>query len=105
MGLDMDALVTATKPKRRVDFREPNDRVLIHSWRKHPNLHGWMEWLYRAKAGREFFFNCVTLQLTSVDLDLLETSVRGNKLPLTEGFFFGRSDGSTISLRRCRAVG
>ena len=29
----------------------------IHYWRKHPNLHGWMEDLYRAKGGAAEF-NC-----------------------------------------------
>lgn len=65
----------------------------IHYWRKHPNLHGWMEMLYRAKGGRKVF-NCTTVRLTAEDLDALETAVRDDLLPETIGFFFGLTDGS-----------
>ena len=57
--------------------------------RKHPNLHGWMEHLYRAKGGTAEDFNCVNLQLDAADLDALEHAVRSRTLPPTTGFFFG----------------
>jgi hypothetical protein len=34
--------------------------------------------------------------LTAADLDALEQDIRENRLPETEGFFFGASDGSEI---------
>ncbi len=93
MGLDMYALTLATRPATEVDF-EASDGIELHYWRKHPNLHGWMERLYRAKGGAAPDFNCVTLLLTAADLDRLEADVRGCRLPYTTGFFFGASDGS-----------
>jgi hypothetical protein len=58
-------------------------------WRKHHDLHGWMERLYRAKGGTKESFNCVSVRLTMEDLQQLESDVLANKLPVTEGFFFG----------------
>lgn len=89
MGLDMYAFTTersaATTP---VDFK-PNrngDGIAeLHYWRKHPNLHGWMEDLYRRKGGRSPDFNCDTVELTLTDLDDLEATVRAGKLPHTAG--------------------
>jgi len=37
----MYAFTTAHEPEEPVDFKADN-AVEIH-WRKHPNLHGWME--------------------------------------------------------------
>jgi hypothetical protein len=83
MGLDMYAY-TATKQKEDYDaLRE------IAYWRKHPNLHGWMESHYRSKGGKAEMFNGVELELTWEDLDLLEKDILNNKLPDTSGFFFG----------------
>jgi hypothetical protein len=60
-------------------------------WRKHPNLHGWMEELYYKKGGREQPFNCVNVVLTKEDIDNLEKDIKARKLPETAGFFFGQS--------------
>ena len=57
-------------------------------WRKHPNLHGWMERLWRERGG-EGDFNGDELELTAEDLDDLEYDVENNRLPPTSGFFFG----------------
>lgn len=57
-------------------------------WRKHPNLHGWMEQLYRERGG-DGDFNGDELELTAEDLDNLEYDVQNNRLPPTSGFFFG----------------
>ena len=67
---------TCTKPKE------------LAYWRKHPNLHGWMEELWRSK-GNEGMFNGDELELTWEDLDQLEADVKENRLPSTTGFFFG----------------
>ena len=116
MGLDMYAYVAA-KAGAQADYdrgkawdkekggmvnpsvTEPRE---IAYWRKHPNLHGWMERLWIRKtnetgavddpdrAGEFSAFNGVELELTWDDLDQLEQDVRNNKLPGTEGYFFGR---------------
>lgn len=92
MGLDMYAMVTSTQPEKPVDFTDDNSE-LIHQWRKHPNLHGWMENLYYEKGGTETF-NCRPVVLTEEDLDRLEADIRSKALPATTGFFFGQTDGS-----------
>ena len=66
----------------------------LHYWRKHPDLHGWMEKLYRKKGGAAESFNCVRMVLVTPDLDRLEADIKESRLPDTEGFFFGDSDGS-----------
>jgi len=95
MGLDMYAYATRETLPGAVDFKV-NDASEIHYWRKHPDLHGWMEELYFKKGGSAEQFNCVTLALTSADLDRLERDVKADGLPDTEGFFFGESDGSEV---------
>lgn len=93
MGLDMYAWTLERTPEKPVDF-EADDAVEFHYWRKHPNLHGWMEHLYRRKGGVDPAFNCVNVQLTNADLDALEDAIRSGNLPPTTGFFFGETDGS-----------
>lgn len=93
MGLDMYAFTTRTKPACPVDF-DPVDPVEFHYWRKHPNLHGWMEALYRQKGGTNPDFNCAAVTLDSADLDRLEADLVAQRLPETGGFFFGASDGT-----------
>jgi hypothetical protein len=93
MGLDMFACTTPEKPSSEVDFKTTQWSEL-HYWRKHPNLHGWMEQLYCEKGGSNADFNCGAVQLNLADLDLLEADIREQRLPRTGGFFFGASDGS-----------
>lgn len=63
----------------------------IAYWRKHPNLHGWMEKLYHKKYSSTSEFNGEEMQLTSTDLDKLEEDIKNNNLSKlnTTGFFFG----------------
>lgn len=93
MGLDMYAFTTAEPVEAEVDFTAKTASELAY-WRKHPNLHGWMERLYREKGGDAHDFNCVNVVLTADDLDRLEADIEATALPFTEGFFFGSSDGS-----------
>ena len=69
-------------------------------WRKHPNLHGWMEQLWIRKRNESnqpivedpswgSSFNGVELELTFDDIVELERAVKKRKLPHTTGFFFG----------------
>jgi len=91
MGLDMYAYrVKRGMITEQVDFETP-DSDELHYWRKHPDLHGWMENLYYEKGGKEHIFNCVNVQLTEDDLDRLESDIKNDVLPFTEGFFFGES--------------
>ena len=61
----------------------------IAYWRKHPNLHGWMEKLAQDKGLSYDSFNGVEMELTAEDLDGLERAVTHKQLPATSGFFFG----------------
>ena len=93
MGLDMYAIATPAPLKEEVDFSTNNvDGEEIKYWRKHPNLHGWMEELYYRKGGKADSFNCVGVVLKEFDLDVLEEDIKNNNLPNTSGFFFGQSD-------------
>jgi len=94
MGLDMYAwAVPATDDLPDTDFERPDGTDEFHYWRKHPNLHGWMEQLYSKKGGvREF--NCTSVRLTLDDLGRLEGEL--GSLPETHGFFFGVSYGDEV---------
>ena len=97
MGLDMYVKkVPKGKIKTPVDFKLPKSVVAekVYYWRKHPNLHGWMEQLYLEKGGTDTDFNCSEVQLDEDDLDRLESDIKKGNLPETVGFFFGSSDGS-----------
>jgi hypothetical protein len=103
MGLDMYAYV-AQKASQQNEFYEtgsfdekigeyvnPNvskPRELAY-WRKHPNLHGWMERLAERKNLKYNSFNGIELELTWDDLEELERAVKKRQLPATQGFFFG----------------
>lgn len=82
---------TSEDIKGKIDFEEPEDAEEIFYWRKHPNLHGWMEKLYRTKVGteRDFFG---PIPLDKEDLEKLSEVILHKKLPFTQGFFFGTSD-------------
>jgi hypothetical protein len=103
MGLDMYAYV-ATKAGQQKEYYDnanfDNDLKELTStvnkpreiayWRKHPNLHGWMNRLWEAKGGSGDF-NGDELELTAEDLDMLEHDVVNSQLPATGGFFFGNN--------------
>lgn len=90
MGLDMYAYRTSAAIAN-VDFTTPEAAEQIFYWRKHPNLHGWFEQLYRAKGGRGHDFNLAPVGITLEDLEQLERAVREHRLPETSGPFFGES--------------
>ena len=78
---------THTEQRTSVSYEEEHE---VAYWRKHPNLQGWMEQLWREKGG-EGEFNCVDVELTLEDLDALERTLDGEALPETQGFFFGQN--------------
>jgi hypothetical protein len=108
MGLDQYAYVAAKAGQRDEYWNQhdlPEDQRTVNKpreiayWRKHPNLQGWMERLWREKgrpggdSGQEeqwgSGFNGVELELTWEDIDRLEQAIRSGRLPDTRGFFFG----------------
>ena len=111
MGLDMYAYVgqkgqykeyyeNANWDEQTKDFVSPVSKPNeLWYWRKHPNLHGWMEqlWIRKMKEAEEAVnddsgwgsFNGIELELTWDDIDELEKDIRGKRLPTTTGFFFG----------------
>jgi len=95
MGLDMYAYSAPSHAiTQDVDFDTKTlEMSELHYWRKHPDLHGWMEELYFAKGGSQQF-NCVPVRLCLDDLLRLEQAIKNGELPDTSGFFFGDSDGS-----------
>lgn len=98
MGLDMYAYAvkpTNERPKSVLPHAEMNGQYskLFHQWRKHPNLHGFMEEIYRNEYNGDDDFNCKKIRLMPHHLDELEKAVKTGDLPKTEGFFFGESTG------------
>ncbi|MDQ7281688.1 hypothetical protein O0J73_13150, partial [Stenotrophomonas sp. Sm6012] len=86
MGLDMFA------GKTRKDVVD-NTAVPIMEWRKHPDLHGYMQALYASRSGCKdpMKFNKKPLFLSRQDLEDLRQAVLSGQLPKTEGHFFGES--------------
>ena len=106
MGLDMYAYVAGKKGQQREYYetaefnettREFENKTItkpheIAYWRKHPNLHGWMEQLWNSRNGGNedgSNFNGIELELTWEDLEVLELDIIAGTLPNTTGFFFG----------------
>ena len=94
MGLDMYAYVAAKAGQQQEYWEQDADangvakpREIAY-WRKHPNLHGWMQRLWESQ-GNKGDFNGDELELTWADLDALEQAVTHGQLPGTTGFFFG----------------
>jgi hypothetical protein len=103
MGLDMYAYVASKAGQQNeyyegaefdettretVNTKVSKPRELAY-WRKHPNLHGWMERLAESKNLKYDSFNGIEMELTHEDLDELERAVTHKQLPPTGGFFFG----------------
>lgn len=105
MGLDMYAWRVA-KEDAIGDFEiAKNDEGQakieeVFYWRKHHDLHGWMENLYRFKGGPAASFNCIPVRLTEVNLDALQHDLMNGTLPETQGFFFGTNPPDDESLKR-----
>jgi hypothetical protein len=86
MGLDMYAYV-ANNANDQDSIESVNEELAY--WRKHPNLHGWMEQLAKSKNLKYDTFNGVELELTFDDIMQLEKDIHHGNLPSTTGFFFG----------------
>lgn len=93
MGLDMFAFTTSRPIDSVKDYFDQSQCQELHYWRKHPDLHGWMEELYRHRHGRPPEFNYLPVVLDYDDLAKLERDIKRRALPKTVGFFFGESNG------------
>lgn len=60
----------------------------IAYWRKHNRLHGWFTNKWH-ELGNDHELNVTDFYLDDEILNELEEAVKNNKLPETEGFFFG----------------
>jgi hypothetical protein len=88
MGLDMYAYAAANANE---EWGTGSQREIAY-WRKHPNLHGWMEQLWRGRntdPSSDPMFNGIELELFWEDLEQLEEDITNGRLPSTTGFFFG----------------
>jgi len=91
MGLDQYANARKGEPVTDENgFVSYPEGMELAYWRKHPNLQGWMENLWRNR-GNSGEFNCVDVELDLDDLADLERSLDNNALPETQGFFFGQN--------------
>jgi hypothetical protein len=99
MGLDMFlfAVDAAKVGDAQVDVKfaelgiEESAVEELAYWRKHHDLHGWMNNLYNEKGGKDPQFNCNKVRLELEDLDVLEQDIKSRILPETTGFFFGEN--------------
>jgi hypothetical protein len=90
MGLDMYAYAVSKRDAiGEFEMAQDSEKEELQYWRKHHDLHGWMEKLYRSKGGDADSFNCIPVELTVDDLDNLQQALLEDNLPRTSGFFFG----------------
>ena len=63
----------------------------IAVFRKHPNLHGWIEkeWRNQVQPDETEDFNCVHFYLDLDTINRLQAANENDALPPTTGFFFG----------------
>lgn len=111
MGLDQYAYIASKAGQREEYYSQDGDWDTVTRdwvtkgpvskpqelayWRKHPNLQGWMEALYRAKGGTGEF-NGDEVELTWEDVDMLEHDIKNGHMSHlgTTGFFFGNPSDS-----------
>lgn len=96
MGLDMylfavDKQSIGVQTECKVEPVRDSKPTELAYWRKHHDLHGLMEEIYRSKGGTEEQFNCIALPLTKSDIDMIMDRVKEDLLPETQGFFFGNN--------------
>lgn len=95
MGLDMYLegrtfnWATGDQVEMRDGFRVKGVMLELGYWRKHPNLHGYIVATFA--GGKD---NCQEIELDDDAIRDIIDAVKANRLPVTTGFFFGRSDGS-----------
>ena len=86
MGLDQYAYIKENSGE--IDGKPQEQHVDVATWRKHPNLQGYMEALW-IKRGGEGQFNMVEVELSKEDILELNKAIIKQDLPKTVGFFYG----------------
>ncbi|GAA5481994.1 hypothetical protein [Haloferula sargassicola] len=94
MGLDMyltgQVGVWSFKHQEEVElrdgFRVKCRELDLGYWRKHPNLHGFI--IEEFARGED---RCQQVYLEAEDMRTVILAIEQNRLPFTEGFFFGQS--------------
>lgn len=94
MGLDMYLNGVKFHPSYGEHERELEDGFPVKEttlelgyWRKHPNLHGYIVNQYADGVDE-----CQRISLDTEALTDIASAIRENRLPHTEGFFFGDSE-------------
>lgn len=91
--MDLDQFIYVTEKKNvkdggidLIDDGAISSGKEFFEWRKHWDLHGYMEWVYRAKGGKEpATFDLV--EVNEEDIDQLKHALEKNELPYERGFF------------------
>ena len=74
MGLDMNVYTRSESQAALSAITGQRESTELYYWRKHHDLHNWMEQLYRERGG-EKSFNCIELRLDKNDLDRLMNDI------------------------------
>ena len=75
-------------------FRIESINLDLGSWRKHPNLHGFI--INEFADGND---ECQEIDLSVAQMQHIIKTVQDKRLPHTEGFFFGVSDTSDAQIQ------
>ena len=89
MGLDMSL---CGEEYEYGNYNQPYPRksgtlYTLGYWRKHPNLHG-----YIVENFADGVDECQRIPLSTEDIEQIIAAVSCENLPVTEGFFFGKSE-------------
>lgn len=98
MGLDM-----YLKGKKHIykNWQQPDNNIYVDGfrlqeqilemgyWRKHPNLHGFI-----VQSFCDGIDECEEIDLEKEHVQVIIDAVINKRLPVTQGFFFGQSDGT-----------
>lgn len=84
MGLDADVFKTDFVPDQPVGFKYRNFKESFKYWRNHIALNRWFGLLFQKKGGGHARdFNCQSIQLTTEDLNELESDLKNDFMPYT----------------------
>lgn len=96
MGLDMYLKgrkslwsIDGAKPRMEDGFEVSDLTLDLGYWRKHPNLHG-----YIVQTFADGVDECQKIDLNADAMRNIIAAIKEKRLPHTDGFFFGASDGS-----------
>jgi len=89
MGLDMYLFGEVFFSEARNRGERRGEYYNLGYWRKHPNLHG-----YIVKTFADGEDDCQRIYFSAANIRQILAAIKAKELPVTEGFFFGESDGS-----------